>query len=36
MVPVQEHAPLEQVSPCAQVLLQLPQWLGSVAGLVQT
>jgi len=35
-VPLQEHVPAVQVSPCGQALAQLPQWLGSVARSVHT
>ncbi len=33
VVPAHEQAPAVQTSPCAQALLQLPQWAGSLAGL---
>jgi hypothetical protein len=35
VVPVQLHAPVVHTSPCRQLLLQLPQWEGSLFGLVQ-
>lgn len=34
-VPVQVHTPALQVSPCAQAVLQVPQWFGSVEVLAQ-